>query len=302
MCIRDSMNTPVSTGYSIAPFNNSEPTSRPSTSVSYTHLRAHETKANLVCRLLLEKKRRPPRSTQSRSSAASDVYKRQHEHAGQHRVLDRSVQQLRADEPSIYVGENLLGDATDSVQGLDVVVAEMAELPAPETRHALGLQRIAGGQKQRREREHQPRRAAARPEPRLGRFGVYGSSPGDFLRPFPPPPPPPPLPGGVAVGSGEGVGGLSVGSGSGSSSSSSASSSSSSSSSGFSFSGFSGGGGGVLITVPDSIPSSKYSTGKPPISIAWAMNAPHMGAGLTGAPPPLTSYPCTGRQRSVSVQ
>src|SRR5660398_271758 len=27
-------------------------------SVSYTHLRAHETKANLVCRLLLEKKKR----------------------------------------------------------------------------------------------------------------------------------------------------------------------------------------------------------------------------------------------------
>ena len=26
--------------------------------VSYTHLRAHETKANLVCRLLLEKKKR----------------------------------------------------------------------------------------------------------------------------------------------------------------------------------------------------------------------------------------------------
>ena len=26
-------------------------------SVSYTHLRAHETKANLVCRLLLEKKK-----------------------------------------------------------------------------------------------------------------------------------------------------------------------------------------------------------------------------------------------------
>ena len=25
--------------------------------VSYTHLRAHETKANLVCRLLLEKKK-----------------------------------------------------------------------------------------------------------------------------------------------------------------------------------------------------------------------------------------------------
>ena len=28
--------------------------------VSYTHLRAHETKANLVCRLLLEKKKPPP--------------------------------------------------------------------------------------------------------------------------------------------------------------------------------------------------------------------------------------------------
>src|SRR5665809_48165 len=29
-----------------------------SSSVSYTHLRAHETKANLVCRLLLEKKKK----------------------------------------------------------------------------------------------------------------------------------------------------------------------------------------------------------------------------------------------------
>ena len=49
--------------------------------VSYTHLRAHETQSNLVCRLLLEKIflmiRRPPRSTLFRSSAASDVYKRQ---------------------------------------------------------------------------------------------------------------------------------------------------------------------------------------------------------------------------------
>src|SRR5678815_3424315 len=56
--------------------------------VSYTHLRAHETPEHLVCRLLLEKKkkfffffflmiRRPPRSTLDRSSAASDVYKRQ---------------------------------------------------------------------------------------------------------------------------------------------------------------------------------------------------------------------------------
>src|SRR5665254_22013 len=41
--------------------------------VSYTHLRAHETPEHLVCRLL----RRTPRSTRVRSSAASDVYKRQ---------------------------------------------------------------------------------------------------------------------------------------------------------------------------------------------------------------------------------
>src|SRR5678816_3137979 len=53
--------------------------------VSYTHLRAHETPEHLVCRLLLEKKkfifimiRQPPRSTLDRSSAASDVYKRQY--------------------------------------------------------------------------------------------------------------------------------------------------------------------------------------------------------------------------------
>src|SRR5450759_5176729 len=38
--------------------------------VSYTHLRAHETRHDLVCRLL-------PRSTPLYSSAASDVYKRQ---------------------------------------------------------------------------------------------------------------------------------------------------------------------------------------------------------------------------------
>ena len=69
--------------------------------VSYTHLRAHETDSYLVCRLLLEKKkyavfclkkknsfffffflmiRRQPRSTHCISSAASDVYKRQAQH------------------------------------------------------------------------------------------------------------------------------------------------------------------------------------------------------------------------------
>src|SRR5450759_3355976 len=40
-------------------------------SVSYTHLRAHETRHDLVCRLLL------PSFTPLYSSAASDVYKRQ---------------------------------------------------------------------------------------------------------------------------------------------------------------------------------------------------------------------------------
>src|SRR5450759_171348 len=40
------------------------------TAVSYTHLRAHETRHDLVCRLLL-------RPTPLYSSAASDVYNRQ---------------------------------------------------------------------------------------------------------------------------------------------------------------------------------------------------------------------------------
>src|SRR5660397_276182 len=33
--------------------------------VSYTHLRAHETKANLVCRLLLEKKKKKKKTNKS---------------------------------------------------------------------------------------------------------------------------------------------------------------------------------------------------------------------------------------------
>eukprot|EP01015_Nassula_variabilis_P022032 TRINITY_DN399_c0_g1_i11.p2 TRINITY_DN399_c0_g1~~TRINITY_DN399_c0_g1_i11.p2 ORF type:complete len:112 (-),score=56.49 TRINITY_DN399_c0_g1_i11:52-387(-) len=42
-------------------FNNSSSSQRPNSSlipVSYTHLRAHETGRNLVCRLLLEKKKK----------------------------------------------------------------------------------------------------------------------------------------------------------------------------------------------------------------------------------------------------
>src|SRR5678810_367317 len=83
--------------------------------VSYTHLRAHETGRNLVCRLLLEKKkkkkifffffffffflmiRRPPRSTLDRSSAASDVYKRQPGASvpGRRRLAAHGGEQLR---------------------------------------------------------------------------------------------------------------------------------------------------------------------------------------------------------------
>ena len=37
-----------------------------SKSVSYTHLRAHETKANLVCRLLLEKKKKKQKKYQKK--------------------------------------------------------------------------------------------------------------------------------------------------------------------------------------------------------------------------------------------
>src|SRR5678816_4360080 len=89
MCIRDSSD-PHQRGYSLLEVWRTF-TGRKHTgpeAVSYTHLRAHETPEHLVCRLLLEKKkknffffflmiRRPPRSTLDRSSAASDVYKRQ---------------------------------------------------------------------------------------------------------------------------------------------------------------------------------------------------------------------------------
>ena len=37
--------------------------------VSYTHLRAHETKANLVCRLLLEKKKKQQKKKHKSTSA-----------------------------------------------------------------------------------------------------------------------------------------------------------------------------------------------------------------------------------------
>src|SRR5665811_2112628 len=77
MCIRD-REAALSSGEVIALKNHPHPTSKGSSDpVSYTHLRAHETVLDRVCRLLLETKRRPPRSTRVRSSAASDVYKRQ---------------------------------------------------------------------------------------------------------------------------------------------------------------------------------------------------------------------------------
>src|SRR5678815_3916211 len=98
MCIRDRSHAHGAERLSVFPARYETPQSlfhgsgrsRLYCSVSYTHLRAHETPEHLVCRLLLEKKkkkkiffffflmiRRPPRSTLDRSSAASDVYKRQ---------------------------------------------------------------------------------------------------------------------------------------------------------------------------------------------------------------------------------
>src|SRR5665647_1825581 len=77
MCIRDRDTGRVSAGDRSAPVNELELELKKGNPVSYTHLRAHETDSYLVCRLLLEKKRRPPRSTPLYSSAASDVYKRQ---------------------------------------------------------------------------------------------------------------------------------------------------------------------------------------------------------------------------------
>src|SRR5450756_2054492 len=58
--------------------------------------------------------RRPPRSTQSRSSAASDVYKRQ--------FMDRSV--LESDPHSVLEGMAIAGHAIGSTQGYIYVRAE----------------------------------------------------------------------------------------------------------------------------------------------------------------------------------
>ena len=55
MCIRDSFNADTSTKR-VSPLNSSAINSNCIISVSYTHLRAHETSLHLVCRLLLEKK------------------------------------------------------------------------------------------------------------------------------------------------------------------------------------------------------------------------------------------------------
>ena len=38
--------------------------------VSYTHLRAHETKANLVCRLLLEKQKKKKKKNKKQTTPA----------------------------------------------------------------------------------------------------------------------------------------------------------------------------------------------------------------------------------------
>src|SRR5664279_4968849 len=73
MCIRDSGNHIVALDASTGTVKWDTALAPPGVgyfiSVSYTHLRAHETDSYLVCRLL--------RSTLSSSSAAADVYKRQ---------------------------------------------------------------------------------------------------------------------------------------------------------------------------------------------------------------------------------
>src|SRR5665254_22423 len=79
MCIRDRASASVQRVTFSVRLSRNSAARRSAPAVSYTHLRAHETPERLVCRLLLEKTRRPPRSTRVRSSAASDVYKRQGE-------------------------------------------------------------------------------------------------------------------------------------------------------------------------------------------------------------------------------
>ena len=66
MCIRDSQNPPpreVAVAPVVTPPSSDlaapgEPVVADSEAVSYTHLRAHETVLDLVCRLLLEKKKK----------------------------------------------------------------------------------------------------------------------------------------------------------------------------------------------------------------------------------------------------
>ena len=47
--------------------------------VSYTHLRAHETGRNLVCRLLLEKKKKKKHTAKKRTRCLEKVKKAKHE-------------------------------------------------------------------------------------------------------------------------------------------------------------------------------------------------------------------------------
>src|SRR5428012_19936 len=79
MCIRDRPRISTCANSSRSTRIEESSPDGPPIPVSYTHLRAHETRHDLVCRLLLVMKRRPLRRTQSRSSTASDVYKRQAE-------------------------------------------------------------------------------------------------------------------------------------------------------------------------------------------------------------------------------
>ena len=81
MCIRDRLKT-VLGEQAVVEFSNDRQDgaldrdhigARLSMPVSYSHLRAHETVLDLVCRLLLEKKKRPQRVQTKSSTTVSNI-------------------------------------------------------------------------------------------------------------------------------------------------------------------------------------------------------------------------------------
>jgi hypothetical protein len=68
-----------------------------------------------------------------------------HEHTGEHGILDGSPGQLAGTQLTVDVGEDVLVDAAQPVQRLDVVVAKLLILLAggPVRDGALSLQQVA---------------------------------------------------------------------------------------------------------------------------------------------------------------